>query len=722
MKLFERKTSLETKFGTIRQGLATADDFRFLRLFPEVPLSPETRRFRPFAKGGAYSPYFGLPEVMVEWAEDGEVYWGGKVSKKTGKPSSNIWMLKETISRYFLTRGLTYTRRTNSAFAPRALPEGSVFADKGESVFCDRPEELPYVCGIMQTSPFQMLVEGFVANGDSVQSEGAARGYVGGIIKKLPLPVPDTEQLTQVTNACIELMLCHRERFFVDETCQLFISPFGDCHRLGESLAKTYLLLETDKLNTVVRALEASHRIEQVARVLYDISDSDRELIDGVIGRHPEEYPDEESPKELLALYAFTDEELLKELRERGITGRVYVNQCYHSSRKIEIISHMCRIRGSSVARQLKEQIPICRADLVEFCASVLSYCVGVRFGVWDASIVVDRKKVDLPPSPFSSLPTSSLGSLDSGDASSTNVSRPGVLVDDEGHPEDIVSGVRHVIATLWPASGDTILGEACDILAVKSTREYFRRASRGFGDEHIKRYSKGRRKAPVYWQLSTASASYSVWLYYHRLTKDVCFKVLDDFVKPKRDHERRKLDRLRAEAGAGPTQSQHKEIEDQEKFVAELAAMAEEVERIAPLWNPNLNDGVVINFSPLWRLVPHNKTWQKECKSCWYKLVNGDYDWTHLAMHLWPERVVPKCVTDASLAIAHGLEEVFWVQDDRERFQPKEEPEGGWTPVIEQLVKDRSSPAVKAALQSLLDAPVPSSSSGRSRRRRAGS
>ena len=105
---------------------------------------------------------------------------------------------------------------------------------------------------------------------------------------------------------------------------------------------------------------------------------------------------------------------------------------------------------------------------------------------------------------------------------------------------------------------------------------------------------------------------------------------------------------------------------------------MVEEVERIAPLWNPNLNDGVIINFAPLWRLVPQNKSWQKECKSCWDKLVKGEYDWAHLAMHLWPERVVPKCVTDASLAIAHGLEEVFWEQDDRDRFQPKEEPEAG--------------------------------------------
>jgi len=229
-------------------------------------------------------------------------------------------------------------------------------------------------------------------------------------------------------------------------------------------------------------------------------------------------------------------------------------------------------------------------------------------------------------------------------------------------------------------------------------------------------RYTQSRRKAPIYWQLATPSASYSVWLYYHLFTKDMFFKVLNEYVKPKHEHERQKQSRLQSEAGAEPTRSQRKEFERQEKFVTELATMVEEVERIAPLWNPNLNDGVIINFAPLWRLVPQNKSWQKECKKCWDKLIKGDYDWAHLAMHLWPERVVRKCVTDASLAIAHGLEEIFWEQDDRDRFQSKEEPEGGWEPVIKKLVAERTSPAVKAALESLLSAPAPA---GNPRRRR---
>ena len=32
------------------------------------------------------------------------------------------------------------------------------------------------------------------------------------------------------------------------------------------------------------------------------------------------------------------------------------------------------------------------------------------------------------------------------------------------------------------------------------------------------------------------------------------------------------------------------------------LRVFLDEVKRVAPLWDPNLDDGVLINFAPLWR------------------------------------------------------------------------------------------------------------------------
>ena len=188
--------------------------------------------------------------------------------------------------------------------------------------------------------------------------------------------------------------------------------------------------------------------------------------------------------------------------------------------------------------------------------------------------------------------------------------------------------------------------------------------------------YSKSRRKAPIYWQLATPSANYSVWLYIHAFTKDTLFRVQNDYVAPKLAHEERRLESLKSELGDGGTTAQRKEMAAQEAFVEELRAFLEEVKRVAPLWNPNLDDGVIINFAPLWRLVPQHKAWQKELKATWDALCEGKYDWAHLAMHLWPERVVPKCATDRSLAIAHGLEDVFWIEGEDGKWKPRETPD----------------------------------------------
>lgn len=282
-----------------------------------------------------------------------------------------------------------------------------------------------------------------------------------------------------------------------------------------------------------------------------------------------------------------------------------------------------------------------------------------------------------------------------------------GLLVDDIGHVDDVLAVVAQVSEQRSRQLGHL----------QPSWRQLIRKELFGF---HVQRYTKAKRRAPIYWQLATPSASYSIWCYYHRLTSDTFFRAANDYISPKVDHEERKLNVLRKNAGPDPSKKQRAEINVQETFVAELRAFLTEVERIAPLWNPNLNDGVIINFAPLWRLVPQHKAWQKECKKVWDKLVKGDYDWAYLAMHLWPERVVPKCAEDRSLAIAHGLEDDFWYEDaDGKKTVWKKRQIS--QDRVEELVVERSSTAVKAALESLLTAPAPSGSSKRRGRKRGG-
>jgi hypothetical protein len=324
---------------------------------------------------------------------------------------------------------------------------------------------------------------------------------------------------------------------------------------------------------------------------------------------------------------------------------------------------------------------------------SVVSWLVGVAFGRFDPRYVTGGRAVAAEPLPFDPVPARSPGMYPEGEVPA---GRPDLLVDDEGHADDLAARARAV--------ADRAHADVPENLRSWLAKEFF--------PLHVRMYSKSRRKAPIYWQLATPSASYSVWLYIHAFSKDTIFRVQNDYAAPKLAHEERRLEAMRREQREGATAAQRKELAAQETFVEELRAFLDEVKRVAPLWNPNLDDGVIINFAPLWRLVPQHKSWQKELKSTWDALCEGEYDWAHLAMHLWPERVVPKCAKDRSLAIAHGSEEVFWVEDAEGKWAARRKS----TRSIDELVRERTSPAVKAALKSLLEAPVASGGSGRGR------
>jgi hypothetical protein len=101
-------------------------------------------------------------------------------------------------------------------------------------------------------------------------------------------------------------------------------------------------------------------------------------------------------------------------------------------------------------------------------------------------------------------------------------------------------------------------------------------------------------------------------------------------------------------------------ELEELKVFLGELTDFRAELLRVAALpYKPDLNDGVILNAAPLHKLFRLSK-WAKDCKAAWDKLAAGDYEWAHIAYILWPERVKKACETDRSIAIAHGLEELY--------------------------------------------------------------
>jgi len=268
------------------------------------------------------------------------------------------------------------------------------------------------------------------------------------------------------------------------------------------------------------------------------------------------------------------------------------------------------------------------------------SWAVGVAFGRFNWREATYEDISTAYHSPFSIQPKISRGSVvNTCEAFHAN---GGILTDDPGHSHDL-PGLMEAVLTRVQAPVPPDLR---------------RWLQRDFFPFHLQRYSKSRRKAPIYWPLATSSGSYTLWLYYPSLTSQTLYTAVNDFVEPKLKQVTQQATTLRTKASAR-TRDEDRTLETLLTLEAELIELRDTMLRITPDYHPNHDDGVQITAAPLWPLFRH-KPWQKLLKETWAKLENGDYDWAHLAMSYRPDEVREKCKTDKSLAIAHDLEQLY--------------------------------------------------------------
>ncbi len=317
--------------------------------------------------------------------------------------------------------------------------------------------------------------------------------------------------------------------------------------------------------------------------------------------------------------------------------------------------------------------------DSSTLVADLLSYAIGCVFGRWDVRIALDPSIAPKLADPFAPLPVCSPGMLVGPDTMPAKrdaiaseewmrarpdaitpppegsvedptildseyplaVDWDGILADEPGHEDDIVGRVRDVFGLLGGDSADEIEAEACEFLRVKNLRTYFRNP-RKFFDFHIKRYSKSRRKAPIYWLLQSPKRNYGLWIYYHRLDPDLLFKALTKYLDPKIRLEETRLEEYHAQrrsAGDSGAEARRaeREIEKQEDLLSDLREFRDRLARAANLnLTPDLNDGVVLNIALLHELV----SW-REAASKWKDLLAGKYEWSSIGKQLRAKGIV---------------------------------------------------------------------------------
>ncbi len=634
-------TRLSPSIALVQQGMSTKNDFRFLRLAFEMPVTMVGRSTWTYiAKGGDYRPLYDDVHLVVKAHDEFAELKHELVKKYPYLRGNTDWVLHPEAD-YFVG-GLTYPERTTSGFGPRLMPENCYFSHVGLGIIPQNRWSRYIVLGWLLSRPVQLQVELQAGSADAVESGSAARHYSKALVESLFLVSPDALARYEATlrRAVVDAALPD----LYNETSRLFTSPcqvLAGVTNLRDAAIKRYGELEAAFLRIVI----GFDDVDKAAEVAFRLEDS--ELLDEEVRRRictlPESIPDEELLRSAMgsSIEALVDLVVAKCGFHRSLSKK-----CYIADRRLELTSVLCGCHPRSISNSRSQLRLVPRGEEVSLTQDVLSYIVGVLFGRWDVRIgrnsdwhSVDSRQVESIPS----FPPGTLFDKEGTPANScvegypVNVSWTGVLADDTAASDDIVAGVRQVFEFLWGSCAEAIEQEACDILGVKNLREYFRRPGKGgFWEDHVTRYSKSRRNAPIYWLLQSSNRSYSIWLYYHRIDKDLLFKTLVNQVEPKIRLESARLDGLRKQkvaTGAANKEAKRlaRELETQEDLISELRDFEAKLRRAANLHlTPDLNDGVVLNIAPLHELV----SWE-DAEAYWEELLEGKYEWSSIGKQL---------------------------------------------------------------------------------------
>lgn len=552
--IFKRWGAFEQDGRAVRQGMATADDFRFVRGWWEVESSND--RWPGFAKGGAYSQFYADLYLVGNWENDGEQirnFFDPKTGKLNSRPQSTD---------FYRRPGLTWPLRARK-FCPQVLPADAVISVRGSGIYSGNP--LLYL-GLFSSSAVDLLLRMLSGR------EGHPQ-YDMGDISALPLPPVTPEVSSTIKRLALRGWSLKRTLDTVEETSHAFVLPVALRARLGD--------YDPPAIEAELARIQAE--IDDIAFDLYGFNEADRAAVQGNQG-----------------------------VANDGDTGE----------------------SGDDEGDDEDSAAPI------DHTAGLLSWGGGVAFGRFDWRLATGERAAPAEPEPFDPLPAKSPGMLP--DGAEPFHAHAGILVDDPGHPHDLARLVEEVLARV-------------EAPVPEDVRRWLQR---DFFPFHLQRYSKSRRKAPIYWPLSTISGSYTLWVYYPSLTSQTLYTAINDFVEPKLKQVGADVTALRNK-GSARTRDDEKQFEALQAFELELIELRDTLLKLAPTYKPNHDDGVQICAAPLWPLFRH-KPWQKVLKDTWEKLKKGDYDWAHLAMNYWPDRVREKCKTDKSLAIAHGLEDLY--------------------------------------------------------------
>ncbi|MEX2442610.1 MAG: hypothetical protein WD492_03320 [Alkalispirochaeta sp.] len=610
--LFVKLPPFESEGRTVRVGLQTSDDFRFVRawwevdparrLDPGLAGAPDWREdlegfqawcrrrthqgkgWAPFAKGGEYSPYYSDIHLVVNWDREGEEMkaWADPLYGNSG------WSRIIKSTDYYFRPGVTWSYRSHR-LCGQPLHAGVVISVRGSGMYCE--ENYLYVLlGLTNSELTDQLVK------LGMGREGHPQ-FDQGDLKLLPVPVLSESEERSI-----------REQSAIGSAMS---------RHLGLSEPSTLLFsFESVSESSRSKIHVASEKVNRIVESVYNINKSIGDSADFVLPDVPRPVPIKVDTLVACSFAAFD----------------------IRFARNPELVPAL---------PDPFDPLPVVPPATL----------VGPNGLPATSGSIVSEEWLRARPDAITLPPTDSVATATITDAEyPIPIPWDGILVDDPDHDADIVGRIRQVLTVLHGETAQETEAELCRELGVDTLREYIANP-KGFFADHLSRYSKSRRKAPIYWPLSTPSGGWTAWIYYPRLTDSTIYTLIDRYLHPRLEVVRQLYEAVAAIPAAQRSPGQQRQFDLSSRDKDELAQMEADLKQIVAMpYRVNHDDGVPILAAPFAAMFRHRE-WSKYLTGIWEKLEAGEYDWAHLAYAVWPERVREKARDDRSIAIAHGIE-----------------------------------------------------------------
>ncbi len=317
LKGFESGKALQD-IGQPRQGLATADNNRFLRLWYEVQSSrigygydsleaakDSGLKWFPYNKGGEFRKWYGNNDFIVNWENDGNEI------RNFGDDSGYIRSRAQN-TQYYFKPAVSWSKISAGDIAFRYKPEGHIFDVAGTSVFADI-KVLHYLQGfcnsIVALSYAKVL--------------SPTLNYEVGHIANFPILTTNEDEVIELTKKNITLSATDWDSF---ETSWDFVrhpilqwQQFIATYHPGEynhTIEESYQALFA---HTIRQFAELKHNEEELNRIFIEIYGLQDELIPEVEDRNVTVHKifdtKDDIPKAMRgSRYALTKEDVVKSL------------------------------------------------------------------------------------------------------------------------------------------------------------------------------------------------------------------------------------------------------------------------------------------------------------------------------------------------------------------------------------------------------------------------